>query len=309
MNYTMGVDRVMPRAALTVLILVLAATAARGQESIFIRAARETESAPAAGRNSVKRDSLQTTSSAAKHNFFRDLAAEEKAIWLSPARIGTKDLSWLAPLAAGTAVLIINDRDISGGIREDGGVARTSRIVSHLGDAYSSIGAAGAFYLIGKISNNERARETGELGIRALIHSAAVATVIKVATDRQRPNEDNGAGHFWAARSRFDSSFISLHASTTWALATVIAEEYDDIPAVRWGAYGWAAIVSVSRVTGKRHFSSDVLVGAVFGHLIGRYVVRRNQRAGVIPVISAFETPAIRGGRRSGRGLKMAWTF
>ena len=39
------------------------------------------------------------------------------------------------------------------------------------------------------------------------------------------------------------------------------------------GSYGFATAVSLARVGGLNHFPSDVLVGAVIGELIGRYVV------------------------------------
>jgi membrane-associated phospholipid phosphatase len=41
---------------------------------------------------------------------------------------------------------------------------------------------------------------------------------------------------------------------------------------VKFGAYGLAATVSLSRFTGRKHFLSDVLVGSAMGYGIGRYV-------------------------------------
>ena len=77
-----------------------------------------------------------------------------------------------------------------------------------------------------------------------------------------------------------DTSFPSGHAITTWALATVIAEQYRDKLFVRYGAYGLATAVSLSRFTGRNHFRSDVIVGSAFGYLIGRYVVGRHRTFG-----------------------------
>jgi hypothetical protein len=66
-----------------------------------------------------------------------------------------------------------------------------------------------------------------------------------------------------------------LDASTDIShLASVFASRYPDKPAVKYGACGLAALISASRLTARRHFPSDVLVGGVFGYLIGRYVVR-----------------------------------
>jgi hypothetical protein len=53
----------------------------------------------------------------------------------------------------------------------------------------------------------------------------------------------------------------------------VIASEYPSKP-VQFAAYAFALAISASRVTGRQHFPSDVLVGGTFGYLIGGYVVR-----------------------------------
>jgi hypothetical protein len=71
------------------------------------------------------------------------------------------------------------------------------------------------------------------------------------------------------------SSFPSGHATASWALARVIAAEYPGWP-TRLCAYGFATAISVSRITGRRHFPSDVVVGSTFGYLIGDYVVRHH---------------------------------
>jgi membrane-associated phospholipid phosphatase len=59
-----------------------------------------------------------------------------------------------------------------------------------------------------------------------------------------------------------------------WALATVIAREYPNKPLVKYGMYGFATAVSLSRITSQRHYASDVLVGSSIGYLIGRFVTR-----------------------------------
>jgi membrane-associated phospholipid phosphatase len=42
--------------------------------------------------------------------------------------------------------------------------------------------------------------------------------------------------------------------------------------------YGLATAVSLTRVLGQQHFSSDVLVGSAVGWLVGRYVFRKHHR-------------------------------
>jgi membrane-associated phospholipid phosphatase len=54
-------------------------------------------------------------------------------------------------------------------------------------------------------------------------------------------------------------------------MASVVAHEYPK-PWVRWLVYGTATTVSVTRVTGLKHYPSDVEVGGVFGYLIGQHI-------------------------------------
>jgi len=79
-------------------------------------------------------------------------------------------------------------------------------------------------------------------------------------------------------------SFPSGHAATTFALATVVQQNYGlkvGIP-----AYALASFVAFSRVHGDRHYLSDVLFGAAIGITIGRTVARfHHQRMTVLPLL------------------------
>src|SRR5258708_7790558 len=121
-------------------------------------------------------------------------------------------------------------------------------------------------------------QETGVLGAEAVADASLVAGGLKLATNRERPNEGVGTGRFWPHGTRdysLDSAFPSGHAAASWALARVIASEYPN-KLTQLGAYAFATAISVSRVTGGKHFPSDALVGSVFGYLVGGYVVRHH---------------------------------
>ena len=109
-------------------------------------------------------------------------------------------------------------------------------------------------------------------------HASFVAEALKLATNRERPNEGNGQGGFWPHGTHsyeLNSAFPSGHAAASFALARVIASEYPSKP-VQMAAYAFALAISASRVTARQHFPSDVLVGGTFGYLIGSYVVRHH---------------------------------
>jgi membrane-associated phospholipid phosphatase len=210
----------------------------------------------------------------AKNNFFVNILHDQRAIWLAPFNVHKSDAKWIAPLGLSTMALIATDRQTSGELVENGENVtriRISKNISYLGSLYATGGAAAALYLAGRAGNNRRARETGVLAGEALINSAILVEALKLASQRQRPPTDNTSGEF------FDGgrSFPSGHAVSAWSFATVIAHEYGQHrPLVRFGAYGIATAVSLSRFTGRNHFLSDVLVGSALGYGIGRYVYR-----------------------------------
>ena len=129
-----------------------------------------------------------------------------------------------------------------------------------------------ALYASSLFTHNERARETGIIGVQAIADAAIVGVVMKFATQRERPYQ-NLEGRFWNSPSVLNSSFPSEHSLLSWTAATVIAEEYPR-PLTRWLAYGLAAAVSGSRVAAERHFPSDAVIGIAAGYLIGHYVFK-----------------------------------
>jgi membrane-associated phospholipid phosphatase len=202
--------------------------------------------------------------SAARRLFQRGLQ-DQKEIYTLPLQ--RKNLKWTALFLAGTGGLIAADRHISGGISPDH--ADISRAISDAG-LYSLIGTVGVIGLSGWKSGDARARETAVLGGEASANAAVVLLLTQLITGRQRPLEGNGNGDFLKNNSP-GSSFPSGHSTFSWTLASVVAHEYPK-PWVSALAYGTATTVSITRVTGLKHFSADVAVGAVFGYFIGQHI-------------------------------------
>jgi len=223
----------------------------------------EREAIPAAAGSPAPATSLE-------RNFFRNLLADQKAIWTSPFRLQSRDLKWLVPAAGATAALIATDRKNAAEDGDEGNQIAVSRGISEAGAAYSTFGLAGGLYLAGRWSRNDRLRETGLLGFQALLNASVVGGVLKVATRRQRPSAEDREGAFFEG----GTSFPSGHSMGAWSLAAVVANEYRDRKIVPIAAYGIASLISLSRFTGGNHFASDVVVGSAFGYLIGRYVYR-----------------------------------
>ena len=208
----------------------------------------------------------------------KDIGHDQAGIWTSPLRIAPRDAIWLVPFAAGTGVALHYDVQAQQNLGIDKSRIDASNIVSGFGSPYATLGGAAGLYFLGLGTHSEHLAETGRLGAEAVIDSLLVVEALKLATNRERPNEGNGQGGFWPHGTRsyeLDGSFPSGHAAESFALARVIASEYPSKP-VQVAAYAFALAISASRVTARQHFPSDVLVGGTFGYLIGGYVVRHH---------------------------------
>lgn len=259
---------------------------------------------PAASPSASPKPSLE-------RNFFKNILRDQRAIWTSPFALRRQDAKWLVPIGVSTALLIATDRRSASEVDENR--HRLSRGFSEAGALYTTGGIAATLYLVGRKMGNQRLRETGLLAAEAIINGQIVSTNLKAMTQRMRPRESNNRVKFFAG----GDSFPSGHAVSVWSLATVIAYQYQHRPLVKYGAYGVAIAVSISRFTGRKHFLSDVLVGSAIGYGIGRYVYRahhQKNQARVDSETSASSQPKLLPiitphyyGRNRGYAVTLTW--
>lgn len=224
--------------------------------------------APAYAQSPAPAPATAAPTTSLERQFLKNLLKDQQAIWTSPFHIRPADVRWLAPIAVGTATFIATDRRTGDWIAGSPELKPVSEGISHAGTVYSVGGAALTFYVIGRATHNDRARETGLLGAEALINSLIVVGVVKGVTQRSRPDEGEDRGRFWTG----GTSFPSGHSIQIWSVATVVAHEYRDRRWVPVVAYGTASLVALSRFPAQKHYLSDILVGSSLGYLIGRYV-------------------------------------
>ncbi len=200
--------------------------------------------------------------------FVQHLANDQKYFWTLPARVHKRDLEWVLPAAGATAALIASDSWTSKQVPNRPGQLNVSRKVSDY-SLYSLVGAGGGAFIFGKLTNNDHMRESGLLGTEAAIDAAAVTYAFKISTQRQRPYSGAGSGSFFSG----GSSFPSEHSALAWSIASVLAHEYSG-PMSKLAAYGLATAVTLTRVTARQHFASDVVIGAGLGWYFGHQVYR-----------------------------------
>src|SRR5580704_4867769 len=198
--------------------------------------------------------------------FLKHVATDQKQFWTSPAHFRTKDLKWILPAVGITAAFIASDSWWSRQVNPSH--VQTSLNISDYG-TYSLIGLGGASFLLGSMTHDDHLQETGLLSAEAAINATGVTYLFKEITQRQRPLQGNGNGDFFTG----GSSFFSEHSAIAWSIASVCAHEYPGWLS-QMAAYGLASTITVTRVTAKQHFPSDVIVGSALGWYFGRQVYR-----------------------------------
>jgi membrane-associated phospholipid phosphatase len=238
---------------------------------------------------------------------FKNILLDQKAIWTSPFRMKRSDAKWWVLVGAATGVLAATDHWTSQQLPNTKDQVGFSGQVSNAG-IYALAPLTGGLYLVGVFSDNAKARETGLLGAEALVDGLVLFEGLKLVTGRERPTVSDGHGHFFHG----GDSFPSGHAMESFALASVIAHEYRNKKIVPVLAYGLAALVSASRLSGRQHFASDVVVGGAMGWFIGAYVFHthqnasRSQRSAIQAILSPQLSADVQPGQHR-YGLALAW--
>jgi membrane-associated phospholipid phosphatase len=203
----------------------------------------------------------------------RFVLEDQKAIWTSPWRTSRKNAKWWFLFGGLTGALIATDRITAVEAPNTRQLVTLGDAASQLGAAYTLIPLTAGFYLAGTHFQNSRFREAGLMSFEALIDATMVDTALKAVTQRERPFEGSGKGHFWASPGNpWSKSFPSGHAVNTMALASVFAHEYHDKLWVKVLAYSYAGAVEGARLAANKHFPGDVVAGGAMGWFIGSYI-------------------------------------
>lgn len=171
---------------------------------------------------------------------------------------------------------------------------RVSSATTSFGGGY---GTQAAILAVGTglIFRSKEVRDTGREALEASILTALVENYgIKRLFGRERPYRSDGKTDFDFGSS--NSSFPSGHATQAFAIASVVAAKSKGwvVPTL---SYTLATVVAFDRVNDRVHFASDVFAGAVFGTVVGRYIVHKHEREAVgEPTRTSLDVVPIRNG-------------
>ena len=125
------------------------------------------------------------------------IVLDELHIITSPARLRSRDLIWLVPVAGATAASLATDtktmRDV---VSHDAGFNSSANTTSDVLRGVF-IGGPVALFGAGEFMGNAKAREAGLLAGEAMVNGYVTSEGIKYITLRERPNLQNARGHFF----------------------------------------------------------------------------------------------------------------
>lgn len=137
------------------------------------------------------------------------------------------------------------------------------KIGAKLGGTVAVVGVTIGVFSAGRISRGDNFRATSYDLSQAIIVNGVYTEALKLTVRRERPDGSNNL------------SFPSGHASSAFAIASVVAHHYRKLAIP---AYAFGTFVAVSRMAAEKHHFSDIVAGSGLGWSIGRSVVRRNDR-------------------------------
>lgn len=226
--------------------------------------------------------------------YFILLGSNLKQAFTKPFHMVRNDWVKLGGFALGIGAMSLADEPVQQAALKfrynNRGVVKTGQFITNFGGLYEmyTLAGLGAY---GFIFKNQKLKTTTLLATQSYITGAAVESALKFLSGRTRPNyydplleaEPSFKGplgntsHAYDG-SRSNSSFPSGHTTVAFAAATVFAMEYKSKLWVPIVSYTAASLIGMSRITENKHWSTDVLAGAVLGYLSGRQVVNNYHR-------------------------------
>jgi len=224
-----------------------------------------------------KRERLRDTRNKLEINrdYFKGVFSDIAYTATSPSRWDKSDWIMAGSVAVGTGFFVGLDEEIRD-VFEDNRSSTTddfANLFEPFGNGLVTIPALAAFYVFGYYDENDKAKRTALIATESFLITGLYTTILKVSMGRHRPS----AG---ASSTSFDGfttdqkSFPSGHTSTAFAIATVIANKYEETPYIKPISYGIASLTGLSRINDEKHWASDVFFGAALGYFTSKTILK-----------------------------------
>lgn len=203
-------------------------------------------------------------------------------VFKQPAKWRGNDWLELGVIAAGTALTMQADEPIRNAVlRGNGRYLRSVpvKVGKSWGEWYTPPIMAVGFGLHGWLADNASSKKVGFELVQAVVYSAAVTELLKFASGRARPYMGKGAFSFHPFN--FPSvgflSFPGGHVTSAFSSSTVLTRNAH-LTALKILAYVPAVFTLVARVYEDKHWTSDQVLGASVGYVMGNWVADLHER-------------------------------
>ena len=215
-------------------------------------------------------------------DYFKGIFSDIAYTATSPLRWDRSDWITAGWVAGGTGMFIALDGVINNTFKEDiRGSATDSLtdIFEPLGNNNFALPGLAGFYIFSHVIENEKAKRTTLIATESVLITSLYTTVLKFSFGRARPWNWRSCScpdshTHWDGFSRKHNSFPSGHTATAFAIATVVANEYEETPYIKPISYGLATLTGLSRMNAEKHWASDVFIGAALGYFTSKTLLR-----------------------------------
>ena len=239
--------------------------------------------------------------------YFKGLVSHTTSVLTSPLAWHSSNWIRLTLIMSIATIAADDEEELQAWVqkRRNTNTDRIAGFVRPFGDGKYTMPALATLYAYGHFADNTKARRTALLGVESFIINGVLTGIIKHVTHKHRPAPGNLDDVRWDGPDAgvANRAFPSGHTSSAFAVATVVASEYEDTGLVGPLAYGAATLCGLSRMNDNAHWLSDVIIGAALGHFTARAVMGMHGR----PERRCFEIqPALTETRA---GLSLAYRF
>ena len=210
-------------------------------------------------------------------DYFKGIFSDIAYTASSPLAWDRSDWITAGWVASGTGMFIAMDKEINSAFKNNRSIytEKLMDVFEPFGNGAYTLPGLAAFYIFGHFNENEKAKRTTLIATESFLITGLYTTVLKYSFGRHRPRTGNSSTSFDGfSTNRNYNSFPSGHTSTAFAIATVVANQYEKTPYIKPISYGIAALTGLSRINYEAHWASDVFFGAALGYFTSKTLLR-----------------------------------
>lgn len=228
---------------------------------------------------SKKQDKLRDSQNKIEldRDYFKGIFSDLVYTASSPLAWNRSDWITAGWIAGGTGMFIALDEEINSTFKNNRSIytEKLMDVFEPFGNGNFAIPALATVYFLSHFHENEKAKRTALIATEGFLITSLYATILKYSFGRHRPRTGNSSTSFDGfTTNRNYNSFPSGHTSTAFAIATVVANQYEKTPYIKPISYGIAALTGLSRINYEAHWASDVFLGAALGYFTSKTLLR-----------------------------------